>query len=107
MPVILRTPVEIEQWMTAPVEDALKLQRPLPDNSLQIVAVGEKQDPPEAAAWHEFRRKNAWARHQGHNTQTGGIDPTGGWLFSRHPSRCAFANCDFTPNDIDVAAQVI
>jgi putative SOS response-associated peptidase YedK len=50
MPVILRTQVEIEQWMTAPVEDALKLQRPLPDNSLRIVAVGEKQDPPEAAA---------------------------------------------------------
>jgi putative SOS response-associated peptidase YedK len=30
MPVILRTGEEIERWMTAPVEEALKLQRPLP-----------------------------------------------------------------------------
>jgi putative SOS response-associated peptidase YedK len=28
MPVILTTPGEIEQWMTAPAADALKLQRP-------------------------------------------------------------------------------
>jgi len=29
MPVILRTDDEIETWMTAPAEEALKLQRPL------------------------------------------------------------------------------
>ena len=39
-PVILTKPDEIEQWMTAPAADALKLQRPLPDASLKIVAPG-------------------------------------------------------------------
>ena len=40
MPVILRTPAEIDLWMSAPPEDALKLQRPLPDGALKIVAKG-------------------------------------------------------------------
>ena len=44
MPVILTKPEEIETWMTAPTEEALKLQRPLPDGSLKIVARGEKKD---------------------------------------------------------------
>lgn len=44
MPVILATPEEIEIWMTASVEEALKLQRPLPDGSLKVVARGEKKD---------------------------------------------------------------
>jgi putative SOS response-associated peptidase YedK len=44
MPVILTTPVEIEHWMTAPAEDALKLQRPLSDGALKIVARGERKD---------------------------------------------------------------
>jgi putative SOS response-associated peptidase YedK len=44
MPVILTTPEEIETWMTAPTDEALKLQRPLPDGSLQIVARGSKND---------------------------------------------------------------
>jgi putative SOS response-associated peptidase YedK len=44
MPVILRTDDEIETWMTAPPEEALKLQRPLPDWSLKVVATGEKED---------------------------------------------------------------
>ena len=44
MPVILTTPEDIETWMTAPTDEALKLQRPLPDGSLKIVARGEKQD---------------------------------------------------------------
>ena len=44
MPVILTTVAEIEQWMTAPAEEALKLQRPLPDGALKIVARGERKD---------------------------------------------------------------
>jgi putative SOS response-associated peptidase YedK len=46
MPVILTMPEEIETWMTAPTEEALKLQRPLPDGSVKIVARGAKKDPP-------------------------------------------------------------
>jgi putative SOS response-associated peptidase YedK len=44
MPVILRDAAEIERWMSAPLPEALKLQRPLPDGSLRIVLRGEKQD---------------------------------------------------------------
>ena len=44
MPVNLTTKVEIEQWMTAQSEDAIKLQRPLPDGALKIVATGERKD---------------------------------------------------------------
>jgi impB/mucB/samB family len=42
MPVILTTPAEVETWMTAPADQALKLQRPLPDGSLRIVAPGRQ-----------------------------------------------------------------
>ena len=45
MPVILTTRDEVETWMTAPPDEALKLQRPLPDGSLRIVARGVKEDP--------------------------------------------------------------
>lgn len=41
---VLTTPEEVETWMTAPADEALKLQRPLPDGSLKIVARGSKQD---------------------------------------------------------------
>ena len=44
MPVILTEPDELETWMTAPPEEALKLQRPLPDGSLKVVARGSRQD---------------------------------------------------------------
>lgn len=44
MPVILTKESEIEQWMTAPAEGALKLQRPLPNGALDIVAKGERKD---------------------------------------------------------------
>ena len=46
MPVILRTPEEVEIWMTAPWSEASKLQRPLPDGTLQIISRGAKEDPP-------------------------------------------------------------
>lgn len=44
MTVILTTEAEIELWMTAPAVEALRLQRPLPDGALRIVARGLKQD---------------------------------------------------------------
>jgi putative SOS response-associated peptidase YedK len=45
MPVILRQPDQIDAWLTLPTEEALKLQRPLPDGApLKIVARGEKED---------------------------------------------------------------
>jgi putative SOS response-associated peptidase YedK len=44
MPVILTTRDEIDLWMTAPAADALKLQRPLADGALRIIARGEKED---------------------------------------------------------------
>ena len=50
MPVILRTPEEMDIWMTAPAADALKLQRPLPDGTLRVVATGAKTDEPLVAA---------------------------------------------------------
>jgi putative SOS response-associated peptidase YedK len=50
MPVILRTPEEIETWMTAPWEEARKLQRPLPPGVLQVVSIGPKEDPPPPEA---------------------------------------------------------
>lgn len=48
MPVILTTPDEVETWMSAPAEEALKLQRPLPDGALRVVARGVKEDPAPA-----------------------------------------------------------
>lgn len=44
MPVILTTPTEIETWLTAPTAEAVKLQRPLPDGALRVVARGKKSD---------------------------------------------------------------
>jgi putative SOS response-associated peptidase YedK len=45
MPVILTTPDEVETWMTASPDQALKLQRPLPDGWLRIVARGVSGRP--------------------------------------------------------------
>ncbi|ESQ92512.1 SOS response-associated peptidase family protein [Asticcacaulis benevestitus] len=46
MPVFLRTVEDVETWLTAPTEEALKLQRPLPDGTLKIVARSAKADGP-------------------------------------------------------------
>ncbi len=44
MPVILTKPDEWETWLTAPLDQATALQRPLPDDALMIVAEGERRD---------------------------------------------------------------
>ncbi len=46
MPVILTTAEEVSTWLSVPWEEAQALQRPLPDDSLKVVAVGAKQDVP-------------------------------------------------------------
>lgn len=45
MPVILTSPQELDTWLEAPIQEALALQRPLPDGMLRIVARGGAQDP--------------------------------------------------------------
>ena len=47
MPVILTTRDEIEIWMNAPTQEAMTLQRALPDDALMIVARGAKKDGQE------------------------------------------------------------
>ena len=42
MPVILISPEAIDLWLTAPIERALRLQRPLPADFIRIVARGEE-----------------------------------------------------------------
>jgi hypothetical protein len=44
MPAILTTTEEVDTWLTAPAEEALELQRPLPDDTLRIVASGATED---------------------------------------------------------------
>jgi putative SOS response-associated peptidase YedK len=46
MPVILTTTEEFDLWVEGETVEALKLQRPLPDDALRIVAKGEKEDAP-------------------------------------------------------------
>lgn len=44
MPVILTEPEDWRHWLTAPTGEALRLQRPLPDGRLSIVAEGVRAD---------------------------------------------------------------
>ena len=44
MPAILTTEEECDAWLSAEPAEALKLQRPLPDDQLTIVARGERED---------------------------------------------------------------
>jgi putative SOS response-associated peptidase YedK len=50
MPVILTTLEECDVWMRAPWNKTDKLQRPLPNTMLRIVASGEREDPPPEKA---------------------------------------------------------
>ena len=44
MPVILKDQEEIETWLTGSTEEVMKMQRPLPDGALKVVARGLKED---------------------------------------------------------------
>ncbi|WP_191058878.1 SOS response-associated peptidase [Geminicoccus harenae] len=44
MPVLLTTQEECDTWLEGTTEDALALQRPLPDTALQVVATGQRED---------------------------------------------------------------
>jgi putative SOS response-associated peptidase YedK len=44
MPVLLTHPDEWDMWLEGSIDEAVALQRPLPNEKLQIVATGEKSD---------------------------------------------------------------
>ena len=44
MPVMLTDPAEWDAWLNAPIDEALRLQRPLAPERLSIVASGERED---------------------------------------------------------------
>ena len=44
MPVILRTREEWQAWLTLPIREALKLQQPLAEDAIKIVATGSRGD---------------------------------------------------------------
>lgn len=44
MPVILRNIEEWNAWLTLPIEEASEMQKPLPDDAIEIVARGTKGD---------------------------------------------------------------
>jgi putative SOS response-associated peptidase YedK len=46
MPALLGTPDEQDAWLTAPIEDALRLQRPFPASGMRVVAIVEKPNDP-------------------------------------------------------------
>jgi putative SOS response-associated peptidase YedK len=52
MPVLLTSEHERDAWLMGSIEDAIALQKPLPNELLRIVAKGEKVDQaPFIATW--------------------------------------------------------
>jgi putative SOS response-associated peptidase YedK len=52
MPVLLTSEHEWDAWLMGSIEDAIALQKPLPNELLRIVAKGEKVDQsPSIATW--------------------------------------------------------
>jgi putative SOS response-associated peptidase YedK len=49
MPVLLTLPDEWDIWLSCPLDEALRLQRPLPGYELQIVAKGVNEDAAPAS----------------------------------------------------------
>jgi putative SOS response-associated peptidase YedK len=44
MPVLLTNSEEWNTWLMDPIEEAISMQRPLPNKLLRIVAMGDKSD---------------------------------------------------------------
>ena len=68
MPVILRTPEEIETWKTAPVVEALTLQRPLPDDALMVVLGARRKTWAGPAGWISLLRRGKVCCFSGEQT---------------------------------------
>jgi putative SOS response-associated peptidase YedK len=45
MPVLLLDETQRETWLTGTMDEALKLQRPAPNNAIKVVMIGAKEDP--------------------------------------------------------------
>jgi putative SOS response-associated peptidase YedK len=45
MPVLLRTEMEFDIWLNGSADEAKTLQRPLPDDALELAFTGDKADP--------------------------------------------------------------
>jgi putative SOS response-associated peptidase YedK len=60
MPTILTKEEEIETWLSVRLEESLRLQRPLPDEGLRVVARGEKED--SGSNRHPFESPHQFSR---------------------------------------------
>ena len=98
MPVLLTTAAECDAWLEAPTPEALKLQRPLPDDQLRIVARGERETrrrtkrrscpSPPASRRHEFGR--SWPRFNSKEN--------GAWRRSSYrPAKDVLSRCRWAP----------